>query len=82
MSESQVQAAMDMGYKDAQDKIKNGAAESLETLIHYHAMKKSGDDRINKHTLGSFTEAKRNGEFSEYKMEEDPHMKKYQFLMG
>ena len=73
---------MDLGYKDAQSYIKDGHVESLETLIHYHSLKKSGDKRIAKHTYGSFIEAKKNGEFEKHNVEEDPHMKKYEYLMA
>mmetsp|Transcript_14016 Transcript_14016/g.23813 ORF Transcript_14016/g.23813 Transcript_14016/m.23813 type:complete len:303 (-) Transcript_14016:62-970(-) len=80
MTESQVQKAFDMGFKDAQDKIEKGAVTSLDQLLHYHALKKSGDEQIRNHTLGSFIEAKERGEFGDYNLHEDPHMKKYQFL--
>lgn len=82
LSGSQVQAAFDMGFKDAQNAIKLGETESLENLIHYHALKKSGHQSIMNHTYGSFTEAKQNGEFAKYEIDEDPHMKTYQFLMA
>jgi len=53
---------------------------SLDTLIHYHAMKKSGNPAINDHTYGSFTKAKQDGEFDDYDIFEDPFMKKYTFM--
>jgi len=55
-----------MGVKDANDAIAKGATTSYDNLIHYHAMKKSGDPRIMNHTYGSFTDAKQNGEFEAY----------------
>ena len=73
-----------MGEKDAAAAIAAGeegaAYSSLENMMHYHALKKTGDERIMKHTYGSFTEAKNNGEFEEYNIHEDPHMKKYTFI--
>lgn len=68
-----------MGVKDAQNVIGTGETESLDNLIHYHALKKTGKPEIAKHTYGSFLEAKKNGEFEEYNLLEDPYMKKYQF---
>jgi len=32
-----------MGFKDAQDVISKGSTSSLDNLIHYHALKKSGN---------------------------------------
>jgi hypothetical protein len=69
-----------MGITDAQNAINKGASESLNDLIHYHALKKKGDKRMLKHSFGTFLEAKQQGEFEEYDFTEDPHMKKYQFL--
>lgn len=71
-----------MGLKDAQTAINNGKAgleckDSLDDLIHYHALKKKGDERMFKHSFGTFQDAKKNGEFEEYKIEEDPYMRKY-----
>lgn len=62
--------------------INNQAAgiSSLDGLIHYHALKKTGDPRILKHTYGSFLEARANGEFDDYDIMEDPYMKKYTYL--
>jgi len=42
LNEKQVQAIIDMGYKDAQNVI-NAETNSLEDLIHYHALKKTGN---------------------------------------
>jgi hypothetical protein len=61
------------------NKHSNGVS-SLDDLIHYHALKKSGDEQIRNHTYGSFLEAKANGEFSEYDIMEDPYMNKYTYL--
>jgi len=77
LSKSQVNAAFALGAQDAQDVINAGATQSLDNLIHYYALKKSGDERINKHTLGSFTEAKNAGEFEEYDIMKDDYMRKY-----
>ena len=39
---------------------------------------------MKKHTYGSFVDAKRNGDFEEYNMSEDPYAKKYSipFMQG
>lgn len=82
MSEAQVKASFAMGLKDAQDTI-NAQTEgvySIDDLIHYHSLKKSGDESIKNHTYGSFLDAKRNGEFSEYDIMEDPYMNRYTYL--
>jgi hypothetical protein len=52
---------------------------SFDDLIHYHALKKKGDDRIHKHTLSSFLEAKEKGEFEEYDIMKDDYMRKYTY---
>jgi len=57
--------------------ISKGSASSLDDLIHYHAMKKSGKGELRGHTFGSFLEAKAKGEFGEYDIESDPMMKRY-----
>jgi len=83
LSEKQINEAFDLGVKDALaeiDKHESGKMTNLDHLIHYHALKKSGDQSINGHTFGSFTEAKENGEFGDYNIHEDPFMKKYTFL--
>ena len=79
MSEKQVDQAFDIGIADAQSVIASNGLESnsLDDLIHYHALKKSGDQRMLKHSLGTFIDAKRNGEFEEYDITEDPHMATY-----
>jgi hypothetical protein len=53
----------------------------MEDLIHYHALKKQGDQRMLKHSLGTFTEAKANGEFEEYDILKDDYMKKYTYKL-
>jgi hypothetical protein len=80
LSAKQVNAAFAMGVKDAQDVINKGSAQSLDDLIHYHALKKTGRDaRIMKHTYGSFCEARKNGEFGDYDIMTDPFMRKYTY---
>jgi len=79
LSEKQVNSAFAMGVKDAQDVINKGSAESLDDLIHYHALKKTGNAQIAKHTYGSFIEAKKNGEFEAYDIMKDPYMRKYTY---
>lgn len=80
MSTKQVEDAFTLGMKDAEAVITNSTHSSLDNLIHYHALKKSGNPSIMKHTYGSFTEAKKNGEFEDYDIFEDPYMKKYTIL--
>ena len=82
MNEKQIRASFDMGFKDAQKKIDEQAAghSSLDHLIHYHALKKSGNPSINGHSFGSFSEAKKNGEFSDYDIMEDPFARKYTYM--
>ena len=70
-----MEGAFAAGTKDAQDAI-NGQS-SIDDLIHYHALKKHGDQAIKKHTYGSFLEAKKNGEFGEYDIMQDRFMRKY-----
>lgn len=67
--------------KDAQAAIAKGPQATFDELVHYYSMKKSGDQRIMKHTFGSFKEARANGEFGEYNMFEDDHMRKYTYKM-
>jgi len=68
-----------MGVKDAQDVINKGSVESLDALIHYHALKKTGNTQIAKHTYGSFLEAREKGEFEAYDIMKDPYMRKYTY---
>lgn len=42
-------------------------------------MKKTGDARVLKHTFGSFSEAKTNGEFEDYDIMKDDFMRKYTY---
>lgn len=80
LSAKQVNAAFAMGVKDAQDTINKGSVQSLDNLIHYHALKKTGRDaRIMKHTYGSFCDAKEAGEFGDYDIMKDPFMRKYTY---
>ena len=89
MNEKQIDAAFDMGVKDAQAAVGNleqgqACKNSVADITHYHALKKQGDARMKKHTYGSFVDAKRNGDFEEYNMSEDPYAKKYSipFMQG
>jgi len=52
---------------------------TIEDLIQYHALKKSGNGAIRGHTYGSFIEAKKNGEFADYDIMQDPYMRKYTY---
>jgi hypothetical protein len=69
MDQKQIEKAIEMGKTDAANVINNTTANSyssLDNLIHYHAMKKTGDQRVLPHTYGSFTEARQNGDFGDY----------------
>jgi len=77
MSEKQVEQAFSLGIKDAQDAINKGEMQSFNELMHYHALKKSGDQRMLKHSYGTFVEALKKGEFEPYNAREDPYMAKY-----
>ena len=82
MDEKQIRDSFAMGLKDAQAKIDEQAegVSSLDNLIHYHALKKTGDAAIVGHTFGTFSEAKKNGEFNDYNIMEDPYMRKYTYM--
>ena len=75
MNQKDMQAAFAAGEKDAQDAI--DGKTSIDDLIHYHALKKQGNQAIKKHSYGTFIEAKRNGEFEEYDIMQDRFMRKY-----
>jgi hypothetical protein len=68
-----------MGVKDANSAIEIGPAANFDNLVHYHALKKTGDERIMKHTYGSFVEAKAAGEFEDYDIMKDDFMRKYTY---
>jgi hypothetical protein len=74
--ESHVESAWALGFKDAVAAV-NNSTTNIDDMIHYHALKKSGAGSLRKHTLGSFKEAKKNGEFGEYDIYSDPFMAKY-----
>ena len=63
------------GVKDAQDAI--SGKTTIDDLIHYHALKKTGNQAIRGHTYGSFIDAKKNGEIADYDIMQDPYMRKY-----
>ena len=68
-----------MGVKDANTAIANGPKTTFDHLVHYHSLKKTGDARMQNHTYGSFSEAKKNGEFEDYDIMEDDFMRKYTY---
>lgn len=74
--EKHVQSTWDLGFKDGVNAAKNPSA-SLDDMIHYHALKKSGSAAVRKHSYGSFKDAKANGEFETYDIFSDPFMAKY-----
>lgn len=77
MNEKDMEAAFNLGFSDAGKAIDNKM--SIDDLIHYHALKKSGSHDVRGHTYGSFIEAKRNGEFKDYDIMKDPYMRKYTY---
>ena len=82
MSTEQIESAFELGKKDAEKALENkdqegSCANSLNDVIHYHALKKRGDQRMMKHTYGSFVQAKRNGDFEEYNIHDDPFNRHY-----
>jgi len=82
MSTKQIDAAFALGQKDAEAALENKdlqghCVNSMDDIIHYHALKKKGDQRMLKHTYGSFVEAKRAGDFEVYNIHEDPWFKHY-----
>ena len=81
LNTNQVNALFAMGQADATNVINQGPKVSLDNLIHYHALKKKGDERIHKHTLGSFLEAKEAGEFEDYDIMKDDYMRKYTYKL-
>merc|ERR1711907_27721 len=74
--EKHVTSAWKLGFDDAVAAVHNSTA-SLDDMIHYHALKKSGSAKLHKHTLGSFKKAKAEGPFDKYDIFSDPFMKKY-----
>ena len=85
MSTKQINKAFELGKKDAEKALENkdekgNCANSLDDIIHYHALKKRGDQRMMKHTYGSFVDAKRNGQFEDYNIHEDPWNKHYTMM--
>lgn len=52
LNQTQVQEILDIGEKDALRAIDMGEGVSFDYLIHYHSLKKSGDTRVMKMTLG------------------------------
>jgi predicted acylesterase/phospholipase RssA len=77
MNEKDMEGAFAAGVKDATDAINNKV--TIDDLIHYHALKKSGQHDIRGHTYGSFIEAKKNGDFENYDIMQDPYMRKYTY---
>jgi len=82
MNEKQVRATFALGVKDAQAAIAKGSATEFDQLVHYYSMKLRGDQKINKHSFGSFKEAKQNGEFEDYDIMKDDYMRKYTYKLN
>lgn len=79
LDQKDVEKAIDLGVKDAQAAIAKGEAATLDDLIHYHALKKTGDMRMLKHSLGTFKDAKAAGEFEDYDILKDVFMNRYTY---
>lgn len=77
MNQKQMETSFAVGEKDAAAAIDKKT--TIDDLIHYHALKKTGRDGISGHTYGSFLEAKANGEFAQYDIMKDPYMRKYTY---
>lgn len=56
-----VEEIIALGEQDALKAIQEGEGISFDHLIHYHSLKKNGDQRVEKLTLGQFIEAKKLG---------------------
>jgi len=63
LNQDDVQKIMDMGYNDAKNTVKqhNEGFNSIDDLVHYHALKKSGKPTVGSHSFGTFVQAKRDG---------------------
>ena len=74
---------MDMGYKDAIKTVKShgNGFSSIDDLIHYHALKKSGKPTVGSSCFGTFVDAKRKGDIGDYDIFQDPYMKKYTYKL-
>jgi hypothetical protein len=61
-----------LGETDAKNAISKGHGLSVEHLLHYHSLKKTGDTNISGMTYGDFLEAKMDGTFDKYDATTDP----------
>merc|ERR1712224_361845 len=77
MDQKQMEDTFALGEKDADAAI--AKKMTIDDVVHYHALKKTGRDRIAGHTFGSFLEAKKRGEFQKYDIMKDPYMRKYTY---
>lgn len=77
LNETQVQEIIEIGEQDAKNAVEQGHGISFDHLIHYHTLKKTGDERLMKMNLGEFLEAKVAGSFEEYDVSTDPAFVKY-----
>ena len=77
MDQKDMEAAFDAGVTDANNAIDNKT--TIDDLIHYHALKKTGNHGVKGHTYGSFVEAKQRGEIEQYDIMKDIYMRKYTY---
>lgn len=81
LKEDQINDIIAIGEADAKTAI--DGKQSLDALLHYHHLKKTGDERTMKMHYGAFVEAKANGEFEDFThdvMKKNPLYAKYKFL--
>ncbi len=73
LSEDQINDMITQGVNDAKAAVTQGT--SVEDLIHYHSLKKAGDNRIDRMSLGDFAAAR--NQFEEYDMQKDHTARKF-----
>ena len=74
---------MDMGYNDAKNTVQSHAQgfNSIDDLVHYHSLKKSGKPTVGSSSFGTFVKAKRDGLVGDYDIMQDPYMRKYTYKL-
>lgn len=79
-----VQKIMDMGYNDAKNTVDShgNGFSSIDDLIHYHSLKKSGKPVVGSASFGTFVDGKRDGSIGDYDIMEDPYMRKYTYKVA
>ena len=79
MNQKDMEDAFAAGVADANAAIDNKT--TIDDLIHYHALKKTGNHGVKGHTYGSFVEAKQRGEIEDYDIMKDIYMRKYTYKL-